>query len=208
MYKVSQINRVEVRRELERLWGDCKVRDSTTAFKLFVNQTDIDSATQKDPGACVYARCARRTIGTGKILFFRTVAYLEVPDENGGTIVERYQMPTAMMRVIANFDKYGKKYLKPNTGFTLMPPKKSMKLDSKRKSSESQRSNRTPEQRERIREKQKLCRAKKADIVGEAREVSPAPKLGPNEGSTIHNPNLSGIEVRNGVGMVHFIVKN
>ena len=203
-YRATDIDRIEVQQHLQRLWGNCLVRDAKTAFKLFVRQEDIDAATPKQPGGCVFARCFNRVCGTGKVLFFRTVAYLEMPDETGEPVIERYSLPASMSKLIADFDKNGGKNLKAGTGFTLRPPNKTHRLNYLRKKTRKRR--KANPARERIydakhREKIKVRRA--ALLVGSRRSIIQSKK------GTITTPihmDTSGMEVRNGVGMIHFLV--
>jgi hypothetical protein len=201
-FRASDIDRVEVVRELQRLWGDCIVRDAKVAFKLFVRQEDIDSATRKQPGGCVFARCFNRTCGTGKILFLKTIAYLEMPDENGHTVVERYMMPSSMRKMIEDFDRNGGSNLKAGTGFTLLPPTKANRLDKSRQAKRKwRRENPEAHERHKAAHREKQRARRQAKLKGQRKSVvSPG-----SMGEPIHM-DTSGMEVRNGKGMVHFIV--
>ena len=164
---------------VERIWDGIPVHDAEKDLRIIIKPCDVSNAVQQDPGHCVFARACRRSFGTKKVLFLRTVAYVELPDENGEMRVERFLMSASVKQLVSDFDK-GKKVI-PKGGFLLLAPHNSNRLDVMRET------DRTREHRRR----ETLLR-------GERFGRSNSPKERP------HNPKEMDFEVRNGTGSVHF----
>jgi hypothetical protein len=107
-------------REIERLWGDLEVVDAKKDLRIFIRPEDVKKATRKDPGACVFAQACRRCFGATKVLIFRSVAYVELPDEGGARKVERFVLHPCMRDLVESFDR-GKGVI-PDRGFLLKAP--------------------------------------------------------------------------------------
>lgn len=114
---------------IERLWGDVPVVDAKNDLRVIVQPCDVELATAKDPGCCVFAQACKRAFGATKVLFFRSVAYVELPTEEGERQVERFYLSNAMCELIKTFDK-GNPVL-PEGGFLLKAPTPSKTLGSK-----------------------------------------------------------------------------
>lgn len=162
---------------VRRTWGNVPVVDAKRELRVMILPVDVEKATRKDPGCCVFAQACIRSFGATKVLFYRTVAYVELPKEDGTSQVERFVMPKAMRDLIANFDM-GKEVI-PKAGFVLRPPAKSDSIDTEREKSRLYRENN-----------------KRKKLLGEAT----------GHGGTRRNPSpvLHVMEVRNGTGAVHF----
>jgi hypothetical protein len=117
-------------REIRRLWGKTEVVDALEPLRVIVEPCDVASAARTDPAHCVFANACRRLFRSSKVLFWRTVAYVELPDENGKKRVERFVMGETMRQVIASFDR-GEGVL-PEAGFILRPPTSRETLERKR----------------------------------------------------------------------------
>jgi hypothetical protein len=112
---------------IERLWGGLPVVDGDHDLRVFITQDDLDNAVRKDPGACVFAAACKRIFGSSKVLFFKSVAYVDLPDENGNHRVERFEMPRSMRALVEAFDR-GEMTI-PEAGFLLKKPLPSNSLD-------------------------------------------------------------------------------
>lgn len=164
---------------VERLWDGIPVQDAEKDLRIIIKPCDVSSAVQKDPGHCVFARACKRSFGTKKVLFLRTVAYVELPDDDGEVKVERFQMSDSVMQLIKDFDKGSK--VVPHGGFLLLAPSPSNRLDAMREC------DRTRDKRKR----EALLRGEKFGRVN-------SPKERP------HSPKEIDFEVRNGTGLVQF----
>lgn len=161
---------------IERIWDGIPVHDATKDLRIIIKPCDVSSAVQKDPGHCVFARACKRSFGTKKVLFLRTIAYVELPDEDGQTKVERFEMSPAVQQLIHDFDK-GNKVI-PHGGFLLKAPVPSGRLDAQKEYWQGRKKS----------QKESLLRG---EIVGRKKEAP-------------HKPKEIDFEVRNGTGLVHF----
>lgn len=114
-------------REIQRKWGDTPVVDATEPLRVIVQPEDAAGAKQKDPARCGFARACQRLFGATKVQFHRTVAFVELPDEDGNRRVERFMMGERMRDVIAAFDK-GEGFPMEG-GFVLRPPQPGRKIE-------------------------------------------------------------------------------
>jgi hypothetical protein len=174
--RTSTSRNTRVNGELKRHWGDIPVVDAQEDLRVFVQPCDVKSATAKDPGKCVFAQACKRQFSATKVLFWRSVAYVELPGRDGNRRVERFTMSPQMRQLIQNFDR-GK--LVPNfAGFILKKPKPSSTFAGKLAINRASRD-----------------RRRKA--VSQGLRV---PKRGRRAKTSI----AMGLEVRDGKGQVHF----
>jgi predicted GIY-YIG superfamily endonuclease len=103
--------------EISRLWGDVPVVDATKPLRVFIQPIDLKKATKKEPGQCVFAQACKRQFAATKVLFWRRVAYIELPDSTGKKRVERFRLSESMRNLIEQFDK-GNPII-PEAGFEL-----------------------------------------------------------------------------------------
>jgi hypothetical protein len=162
---------------IQRTWGDVPVLDATENLRVFILPEDTVGAVRKDPGCCVFARACQRTFGATKVLFFRSVAYVELPDDAGKKRVERFTMTPGMRKLVEAFDA-GKSVI-PEGGFLLKAPTYSRTFEHSRAKKTAQR------------ERQKLLG--KAERKGNA-----------GSGRYEDAPLVVDLSVRSGTGAVHF----
>jgi hypothetical protein len=91
--------------EIKRHWGDIEVVDAAKDLRVFIQPQDVSSARAKDPGCCVFAQACKRQFAASKVLFWRSVAYVELPGPDGKRRVERFSLSPQMRDLIENFDK-------------------------------------------------------------------------------------------------------
>lgn len=91
--------------EIKRVWGDIEVVDASKDLRVFIQPEDVKKATKKDPGCCVFAQACKRQFAATKVLFWRSVAYVELPGPGGKRRVERFMLSSEMRDLIENFDK-------------------------------------------------------------------------------------------------------
>ncbi len=163
---------------IRRTWGDVDVVDANKDLRVFIAPEDVKAATKKDPGYCVFAQACRRLFHTTKVLFFRTVAYIEMPTESGERRVERFIMGPAMRDLIESFDQ-GKGVI-PEAGFLLRAPTPACRLDIKA-------------ERGRASEIRRRLEGRSRKIVGCK-----------GTGKYQDKPIVVDLGVRNGQGAVHF----
>jgi hypothetical protein len=126
--------------EIRRHWGDIEVIDAAKDLRVFVQPEDVQSATAKDPGCCVFAQACKRQFAATKVLFWRSVAYVELPGPDGKRRVERFSLSPQMRDLIENFDR-GRRVLAV-AGFELKKPKPSATFEGKLANNRAWRSRR------------------------------------------------------------------
>jgi hypothetical protein len=113
---------------LERHFGTWPVVEAEHELRVILLDQDLEGAVPGDPERCVLAQACKR-MGFSYPLFFRTRAYLALPDEGGNMRVERFMIPEATARAIRRFDITG---TMPVGGFRITPPTKSQTLEYQR----------------------------------------------------------------------------
>lgn len=144
-------------------------------------QSNTIGAKRKDPGHCVLARACQRTFGSTKVLFFKSVAYVELPDKKGNARVERFTMGPGMRKLVEDFDRG--KGIVPKAGFILKAPSVIRQFETKRKYAREWA--------------QEDARLRKLGVK--------KTRLGKQGiGQYKHKPMAVDLTVRNGVGQAHF----
>ena len=162
---------------VKSVWGRKIIVDAKENLRVFILPEDLENATRKDPACCIFAQACKRSFHATKVLFFRTVAYVELPFQDGETRIERFILPKPMRDLIADFDK-GRTDI-PSAGFLLKSPTVAQSLDAER--------TRSKEQRERD------------QLLGKRRM-----KKGNGGNRSNPDPKEFAFQVRNGTGAVHF----
>jgi hypothetical protein len=185
--KLGQQNQDSAANTIRNLWGKTPVRDAKHDLRVMILPEDCKKATRKDPACCVFAQACLRSFGAPRAIFFRTVAYVEIPDESGKMWAERFVLPPEMRSLVEAFDR-GEEII-PKAGFLLSAPRG-------QKRSEVQHA-----KRKRIREAA-AERRKRAMVLGTSLPaVNPKGKY-PDAIIDID------LRVRNGTGAVHFTPKS
>jgi len=118
----------KARRAIRRLWGDLEVVDAEKDLRVFIRPSDVKGAKTKDPGHCVFAKACRRQFDASKVMFFKSVAYVDLPGEDGVRRVERFQMTPTMRTLVESFDRG--QPIRDVAGFELRKPRPSYTLES------------------------------------------------------------------------------
>lgn len=117
---------LENKGRFSREWDGVPVTDAEHELRVFANTQDIATAVRGDEKHCVFANACRRIYGAKRVAFCRTVAYVELEDEQGKPRIERFCITESMREALAEFDRTGKAH--PG-GFLLSPPSKGNRLD-------------------------------------------------------------------------------
>jgi len=116
--------------EIQRVWGDIDVVDAKKDLRVFIQPEDVKRATRQDPGCCVFAEACKRQFSATKVLFWRSIAYVELPGPDGSRRVERFTLSPEMRDLIENFDKGNA--VGTDAGFELKRPRPSTTLAASR----------------------------------------------------------------------------
>jgi hypothetical protein len=113
-----------------RMFEGIPVVEAKKELRVFINSDDIKTAIRKDPAHCAFSNACRRLFGSHSVVFFRTVAYVELPDGKGSTRIERFALTKETKRLIIKFDRTGKA---STDGYVLIPPSIGFTMDYRRK---------------------------------------------------------------------------
>lgn len=114
---------------ITRFFGGMEVIEAKESLRVFANKTDKQNANQGDPESCVLAQACGRLYGSSAVLIFKTIAYVDLPDENGVRYVNRFSLGAKTTRQIVEYDQTGEF---PPGGFVFAPPSKHSQLDNDR----------------------------------------------------------------------------
>jgi hypothetical protein len=173
---------------IRRHWGDIEVVDAVNDLRVFVQPQDVASATKKDPGCCVFAQACKRQFAATKVMFWRSVAYVELPGPDGTRRVERFTMSPDMRDLIENFDK-GNSVI-PEAGFQLKAPRPSYTLDGKL----------AKQKRWKTRRKARI----KGTRTGDVEAADENHGVGRGKGAYSKPAIVIDTNIRSGLGQVHF----
>jgi hypothetical protein len=161
---------------LHRFFGDLEVVDAKKELRIQPSLEDIETAIPEDPHNCVFSRACQRMWGSTAVLFFGTIAYVDLLTNTGKRRIERFKISSEGQRFIQAVDSKKKKVAP--AGFLLLPPSRSLSLEGKRQVYSEY-----------------LKRKKEALLVGKSKPkhgIRPKPKT------------VRLAAFRNGSGMVHF----
>lgn len=176
----KRIDRVTLRDgAIKRWFGDLEVVEAKRDLHLQPASEDIECAEKGNPSECVFSKACQRMYGSRVVLFFGTVAYIDLLDDDGVHRVHRFLLNRNAMAVISAVDS-GKEVTP--AGFTLHAPSQSQTIDGKSR---------------RSRQRNAAIRDGKRPRLLEGRKEG-----GPRK---IHSPkNLRVSFFRNGSGRVNF----
>ena len=177
--KTALIPKTKAYDAIKRHLGDLEVVDAPADLRVFIQPQDVKSATAKDPGCCVFAQACKRQFSATKVIFWRAIAYVDLPGPDGKRRVERFLLSPAMRDLIENFDRGNK--VADSAGFQLKAPSPGRTLAG-------QAEYKTRKKRAALIKGTSVTQ--KRGMQGEGRYSKPAIVV--------------DLEVRNGKGMVHF----
>lgn len=171
-------------REIRRTTFDgMPIVDSTADMTLVVSTKDVEAAkgSERDPGNCILAKACQEKVGASRVAFFRSIAYLDLPDAKGRRRLVRFMLDKDASAVVRAFDRGSS--VKGEMSVTLRAPTPSTTLDSVRERAI----------RDRARKRQALLMGKIAGDSSKARFYK--------------KPNIADLDVRSGTGLVHNTLK-
>lgn len=155
--------------------------DAEADFTLLVRTEDVDAAkgNERDASNCILAKACASQVGASRVAFFRSIAYLDLPNAKGERRLVRFVLDKDASAIVRAFDRG--KSVKGEVSVTLRAPTSSTTLDA-------------------IMEKAKRDRQKKrqALLVGKLE--------GDGTKARFHKrPSMADMDVRVGSGLVHNI---
>lgn len=183
---------------IREIFGNTPVRDAPADLRVFVSEEDVSGAIPRNVRECVFARACRRMFHSTAVVFFKTRAYIDMLDEDGNRVIDRYIFTEGVANAIIKFDMTGEGR---SGGFTLKAPTKSTSLEASRKNSERIRND--PKRKQRVAAQNKANRRKRkaALIKGTIR-----PKTLADAGTPLNGLSKS-VFIRSGTGLAQFVRK-
>lgn len=166
----------EISEEINRVFDGQPVVDAKNDLRIVILSDDIKKGKPKNFDECVFAQACKRVFNSQKVLFMRSICYISLPDENGNNKVERYLIPEAGKKVIADFDQG--KLPTAGTSFVFKAPTKSVTLDAMKVSQRKHNS-----------------KKRDAKLAGKIYKTNRKVKH-------VKSPSSSSLDVRNGQGLI------
>jgi hypothetical protein len=91
---------------VRKILGDYPVRDATADMIVYVNLNDQEHGVPGDPHNCMFSLACKRAFGSQGVLFYPTVAYVDMldPNDQGQRIVLRFRLPKATRERLEHFE--------------------------------------------------------------------------------------------------------
>jgi hypothetical protein len=165
----------EVRRTT---FGGLPIVDADADFTLVVRDADVKAAqgSRLDFSNCVLAKACRRQVGASVVAFFRTIAYVDLPDHKGKRNVVRFYLDNDAAAIVKAFDRG--KAVAGEVTVKLLAPRPSNRLEAVRQHNKERRE----------RQSQALL---KGEIYGN-----------PAQARFARKPRVADMDIRNGSGKV------
>ena len=90
--------------DVREMFGNLPLVEAKHSMVVYVSKPDIDQAVPRDPNNCVFAQACKRAFGSQAVLFYPTVAYVDMLDEDGKRIVMRFRVTEKTRAAIERFD--------------------------------------------------------------------------------------------------------
>lgn len=90
--------------EVRNLLGEYPIVEADADILIYVTGEDARDAVPGDPNNCIFAKACKRSYGSRGVLFFPTVAYIDMPNEKGERVILRACVKEATRRAIEDLD--------------------------------------------------------------------------------------------------------
>lgn len=129
---MSFITSNEVRGYIYKVFGEnIEIVESTYPLLVQPTKVDVVGATPKDPNNCVFNRAIKRMYGSQVAIFWKKVAYIDLPGTDGVRRVNRFVVSKGATQQLGDFDR-GKPF-KEGMAIMLDTPPKAQTLKANRK---------------------------------------------------------------------------
>jgi hypothetical protein len=175
---------------LKRVFSGMEIIDAKGTIHLMVTDNDKIGAIPHDLENCVFAKTCKRLFNSRAMVFMRTIAYVDLEDEDGIRKVHRFRMGSRMEQAVAEYDRTDGEIFRPGT-YLLRAPSPSVTLNHLRARSKNRRSDPVKRKRER-----KAAQIQRKSIINSTAKIKAKSK---NKAGV---PGPRGI-IRLGTGLVH-----
>ena len=94
---------------VRNILGEYPVVEATADILIYVSAADAADAVPGDPNNCIFAKACKRSYGSRGVLFFPTVAYIDMPNEAGERVVFRARVKESTRKAIEMLDLVGER---------------------------------------------------------------------------------------------------
>jgi hypothetical protein len=93
-------------KEIRKLFGEFPVIDASSDMLVYVNLEDQELGVPGDPSNCMFSRACKRAFGSQGVLFYPTVAYVDMldPSDNSQRVVMRFLLPKKTRQRLERFE--------------------------------------------------------------------------------------------------------
>jgi len=168
---------------LRRAYGtDLEIVDSDFNLPVMVEKRDTIGAIPLDAKNCAFSKTCQRMYHATMVLFFSTVAYIDLPDENGVVKIYRFMLATKANNAVSVYDKTHD--FQPGI-YLLKAPPRHKQLETQRRTSMRRRKNPAERRKKMLYQRKRAARIKAKAYVVKTRTRAGVPGM-----------------VRNGSGLV------
>lgn len=90
--------------DIRQTFGDLPLVEAKAEMIVYVSRAEIDHSVRADPHNCMFSNACKRAFGSRAVLFYPTIAYVDMLDENGQRIVMRFRIGAKARAAIEAFD--------------------------------------------------------------------------------------------------------
>lgn len=93
--------------EVRAIFGDLEIVEAKTDFVVYVTAQEQRDSKRGDPNNCMFSQACKRAFGSKGVLFYPTVAYVDMIDPNDPSrrIVMRFLLPRETRARLEAFDR-------------------------------------------------------------------------------------------------------
>jgi hypothetical protein len=120
--------------EVRSLFGDLEIVEARTDFVVYVTSEEHQRGVRGDPNNCMFSQACKRALGSKGVLFFPTVAYVDLidPRNSDRRIVMRFGLPPYTRRALEDFDADVGSFKEASFLLKAIPPSERLAAKSKR----------------------------------------------------------------------------
>lgn len=131
---MSFVTSNEVREYIRTVFGDnIEIVEAAIPLRVQPTKLDVEGASPKDPNNCVFNRTIKRMYGSQVAIFWKKVAYIDLPGTDGVRRVNRFLVSRNATQQLSDFDR-GKPF---KEGMAIMldatPKHQTLKIKRKQK---------------------------------------------------------------------------
>ena len=120
-------------RDVRSMFGDLPLIEAKAEMIVYVSASDVETGVPGDPEHCMFSQACKRAFGSRAVLFYPTVAYVDMLDEDGHRIVMRFRVADKTRRALQRFDALHAAAKDAEATFRLFPIPPKATLEAMRK---------------------------------------------------------------------------